>query len=1066
MKIFHILVGLVIILLFTGFVSAVESPYNITLTKAPKEWIIANGIDTVSLTAHVANITDSSNVSGQSVQFYVNPSMGSISPATLTTGSDGNVTTTFRTKTVSGSAIIQVYLANNQSVNSTVTQKIDHNDPYQMTVNFPDAVNVGSNATIIAGLFDKYGNRIDLRRDNETGTNGPQLRFAVTSPGSNASFQGSWNGQNYNDTVIFSSPTSGLYVNGTGQVVVNLKVSNLIGNNIVTINPLTSIPDRYFTITGVTVASLPEVMEITVNPNRLYQPNDNKSRFSITYLLFDESGNRLNGKNIFVTADRIDPETGEVLETFGQSTVTTTAAGPAVYLFPPKTEPMYVRVLAVSQDNENLTGSSLIEFYQPGPAFLGLTAMPDIMPSKDVATSVNSSIMAKVTDQKSIAVPNMTVNFTITPLDYPVVQTTVPFLGTTIDTQTLSIVTNQDGKAETIFNPGTFNISGHQLFSANCTLGAEVMGHPGIAKSHIMTWKNFPFISVTTSVSNSTNLSVNDTIDVTIKIQGEGMEIAYREPMDVVLATSRSKSMMQEDPNDRMIYAYIAERLFIDKITQTYPYTGSDMIGLLTYGGDPNGIPLRPTKGNFKWTAGIDNTDSDDDSYISNNYLGSNVPKKTYYDESTWEVPPTSDYDSIRNAINYTVPYGGDDNRNEEPLRKALYDSITQLRNTTNQDKVIIALVDSQTNDYGNILAKGQAVHTVKINEGNRYYAFSGPDGSWGDYDPNQNMATYAQNSGVKIYVIYAPSQLNQADRSDFITLAQLTGGAYNETENDASKLPGIYDWIADTILKEAAINATMTINMGTIKVNQVDIIQNETPVFDYVFVPGESTHIQLLKEEDGTTQTIREETIDQTSDYSDKILTFVVGTVKLHEIWQADYRLRILMEAEDIDIFGNGSVISFENLGSDISYQLQTISISVPTEKTSKEETYDLVINDFRGFPQGEYVLLDWDLTYTGPNITSNDVTAEIFYKDRYGNMESLHNYTGLKPPYGSPISIPKNILPPDTDWMFKIVANAYRAPERIAYWPELNPEQSSEANPFEPFWPFGPKKGSIVLY
>jgi hypothetical protein len=536
-----------------------------------------------------------------------------------------------------------------------------------------------------------------------------------------------------------------------------------------------------------------------------------------------------------------------------------------------------------------------------------------------------------------------------------------------------------------------------------------------------------------------------------------------REPMDVILATSRARSMLEEEPSDRMTLAYAAENLFINQISESKPYVGTDQIGLLTFGGNPKGVAniLSGSNGWSKGDAGLDNNPGDDAAYVGANYLWNGIT--TYNDQSTWEVLPTSDMTALRTAIPKTVPFGGTSNQNEMPLRRAMYDAITQLRNTPNSNKAIVALVDSDITDYGDVLARGNAGNKDpgKYNGGTQsYYPFDGPDPAhkWSNNDPRQNMAVYAQDSGVKIYVIYAAKQLNSHDETTLMTLAQQTGGLYNYTGNDPGTLSNAYSWIAASIMREAAVNATMMIDMGTVKVNQVNIVQNSTPVFGYVFDPGNSTVIKLI--EDYNPVPLKTEVIDQTEDYKDYVLTFYVGTVQLHQTWQAKYRLRTLMTG-DIDIFGNGSVIKFENLGSDISYQLPSVWIQVPTDKTTKHETYDLTINKFIGHAQSDAVALDWSLSYTDVNATPDVMQAKIYYLDRYGNMKLFHTYHGLD----GNIYIPNNILPPSTEWKFRLVADAPLAPTRIAEWPTSNTVPITENAGGSSIWPFGSGRGSMVL-
>jgi hypothetical protein len=397
----------------------------------------------------------------------------------------------------------------------------------------------------------------------------------------------------------------------------------------------------------------------------------------------------------------------------------------------------------------------------------------------------------------------------------------------------------------------------------------------------------------------------------------------------------------------------------------------------------------------------------------------------------------------LRSKINYTTPcisYDKNANQNEMPLRRAVYEAIMQLRNTPNQNKYIILLVDSDITDYGDVLADGNPNKNWRNMNGctQKYYPFGGPNNTWSDRDPIQDMSVFAQDSGVKIYVIYAASQLNECDRTTLTTLAESTGGAFNETQGDASKLASIYEWVASKIITEAAKDISMTINMGTLEVNGnwVTYDPNDptnTSVFDYVYVENQSTLVRRYFESNSSE--IFRTTLNQTDEYyADRILHFDIGTLLFDQIWEANYRLKALI-AGNINIFGSNTTILFNS--SDTIY-----SLTLPTDweyvrevfTPARNETYDLKIDSFIVPATAKnYAVITWNLSYFDQNGTAldpNGVVTKLYYWDWDGRKVKL---TTDENALSGSFRVPTSILPTGRV-RFGIEAIAPRAPERSA--------------------------------
>ena len=112
-----------------------------------------------------------------------------------------------------------------------------------------------------------------------------------------------------------------------------------------------------------------------------------------------------------------------------------------------------------------------------------------------------------------------------------------------------------------------------------------------------ITWKNYPYLSASTRVTPAT-VEINKTIDVTIEFTGDGWALQPT-PIDVVLATDRSGSMLKDDP-DRMVSVMAASRSFIHQMDVS---PSQDHIGLVSFGTkDRRKLPRPGAAGVWSWT--------------------------------------------------------------------------------------------------------------------------------------------------------------------------------------------------------------------------------------------------------------------------------------------------------------------------------------------------------------------------------------------------------------------------------------------------------------------------------
>ena len=205
---------------------------------------------------------------------------------------------------------------------------------------------------------------------------------------------------------------------------------------------------------------------------------------------------------------------------------------------------------------------------------MDITANPETMASRDVDPLIISDISASVTDIMGNPVENETVTFTMSNASYSgnFNITSNPALVSTTAT------TDVDGLATVTFIPGSFTTnSSDPKYSSTATGNCTVTAHWGtLHKPILITWKNYPYLSVKTSVNPQT-IQVNQTVDVTIAFKGDGWALQPK-PIDVVLCTDRSGSMLFDNP-DRMFSIREAAKAFVDNMSPS-----RDTLGLVTFG--------------------------------------------------------------------------------------------------------------------------------------------------------------------------------------------------------------------------------------------------------------------------------------------------------------------------------------------------------------------------------------------------------------------------------------------------------------------------------------------------
>jgi len=910
------MVGLVVAMCLLVSGAAALVPDDITITSS-KGWVVASGADTATITVVCCNGT--ALLKDLKVEFSTNPIYGQMNPAGKATNAHGEASSTFKVAEKSGTAPITVRIQykDNDTLYTTervFPQEIDHDKPYRIShLYYQSEVTVGETSTITVGLSDAHGNPIDSRNVAES------VRFTVGSPSGNAEF--------------LDAPPAGYPVNKSGYVTATLKTDTVAGANIVLIEPPSPIPGRYITISGLGNAA-PSTIALELNSTP-YLPANGVSKFYLTYTLSDQYGNPAGNRSVWINTSIGGEDRILTTNSFGQIKIS----------YGPKDSTGKVILTATSVDNPAVNVSQELEFHSTAPVNMLLSASPQTMASRDVNPDIVASIRAKVMDIKGNPVAGESVSFSISGINAGMyLQTQIPELDNT------SVVTDADGYAVVGFRPGAFTTDReHDNFSRTANGTCNVVATwAGTTVDIPLTWKNYPYLSVETEVVPET-VAVNDTIDVTIRLKGDGWAL-QPDPIDVVLVIDKSLSMDEKDMIDedgkmisRLTAAKSAAITFVNQMS-----TERDQIGVVSY----------------STSASLD--------------LGL-----------------SKEYSTVIQKINGLSPVL------YTATRHALKLSIEELIKKPNPDpdavQAVILMTDGEFNYYGDPLARGTGYNQTNRDSRDQWYKWTDTsvtkhtwfEGLGGrvklvNYNINthQNMALYAKDHGIRLYTISFSNDITPGSTTweTMETLSRETGATHYHAET-ADSLTSVYTDIAGELKTEAGINTEMDVDFKSVPVNGVPIDGHQ--VFEYIYVPDRSTRISSSK--DGAPlfpAYVRDDTANWTG--TDPGMHFDIGTIRLNQMWETSFCFKVLKPG-NINIFGGGSTITFNN-GTDMLALPDTFVTAIPELNNTGVNFTELAILNLEsanpGQPVTDFLTVTWDVKYTG----TESVTEEVFYSNDGG--------------------------------------------------------------------------------
>ncbi len=470
---------IVIILLFAIGHCTAYIPDTSTIS-ANDAWVIANRVDQTRITVFALNATHGA-LKDALVEFSVDDKKyGSVSPATDKTDNSGRARSVFKVNRTSGIVTITARITSDGlSVIRNVTVNIDHDSPYSPYFDYPLSATVGTEVPFNISITDYWGNRIDNRRGPHT------ISLHVHGPvPDDCSFVG------------YGHDIPGLTLDANGNQSVNVKLTTKVGPNNILMDSFGSIPDKLKWINadtnGIPFTMAQEYIP-TGTPPAL--PADSSSKFTIIYSLLDRYGNPAGRQWVWVNTTIPGEENKFQSNNNGQITIT----------YGPKSSIGVINITATPLTNSTIPISKIVEFTNTAATNMELTANPETMASRDVDPLITSDITATVTDSLGNPVENEVVTFSLGAVGYP----GGPYNVTSLPTLTSnSTVTDANGFATVQFIPGSFTTNSSSLYyspsaTGNVTITATWNSTP---KNLLVTWKNYPYLSVKTSVMPPTLL--------------------------------------------------------------------------------------------------------------------------------------------------------------------------------------------------------------------------------------------------------------------------------------------------------------------------------------------------------------------------------------------------------------------------------------------------------------------------------------------------------------------------------------------------------------------------------
>jgi hypothetical protein len=969
MRVHLALIALIGLILLAGAGSAVLIPDQNSSISSSANWTVVNQQSTIIIAA----MNGTSGINGATVSVALsNTTMGSLVMASSTTDASGTVTGIFTAGTKSGAVNIMATITypNSTPIIKNVTQYIDHDVAYSVLFDYDSTATVGTETLFNMSFTDRWGNPIDSRKEDALNIPRHSISLHIGSVTGAGAFD-------KNGTYV-QDLTQNLDPNGNASVTVRTDIVG--GENIIWLKPFGAITDQYKSIIGMTDAA-PAGITISVLPSGAPPaiPTDGVSNFTFIYTLKDKYGNVAGNQTIQLHTNWSgDSDTNFISNENGQ-----------IYLtYGPHDTAAFISVTATSLTNTSVTNTTVVWFYSTAPVNMELTASPQTMGSLETNSSIRSIVSAEVTDIEGNPVSGQTVTFYIGTPWYDATYNKTYTIGPAWESTTSATVTgvtDTNGFATVNLKPGSFDnnvtdinytqqATGHVTVTAswsNATSGASAI------RSLQVNWKNYPYLSVDTEV-NPLTIPVNGTVDLTIKLKGDGYAL-QQNVADVVLVTDLSGSM-----TDSMSPSGTKLSNTITALQKFVAMSGSNIfIGLASFANAPQGYSTAAYQ-----------------LYKIEQNNGSAYPFNPY--DSIWDriyqnSAPQNAYSDARIDLNLTTSTASNNLNSTITSYSAnggtciacgLNAGLSELntKGYPGHTKTIILMTDGIAN-----LAPINSTYPLLSYMPSDYVSSNG-----GSSLIAKNAAIYvatnikAQN--IKIYTIAFGSD---ADNTTLTSIAS-PGCAYSASNGTA--LATVYQTINGLVSTQAGVNTTMSVGFSNVNVSGVTF--PGASVYSYIYnssVTSGSTRIQW---QDGVTNVT-----NQTDTWNaNHALNFTIGTIMLNQTWQADILFQV-MQPGNIKVFDNSSII-FNNGSASLSLPVKYINV-IANLSNPGWSLGAIQLSNLQANPAGNnitaFLPVTWNLTYPG-NITKS-ATERIFYSnDNQQSWVQFDTQSGIAPCTNSP--------------------------------------------------------------
>lgn len=909
--------GILIVLglfLIMGTVSAIMADTASTIT-TNKEWPVAS-YQSTTITVVARNTSSGNYVSPATVVFTVDDAVyGTINPSTVPVDAFGVATSTFLTKTKSGTAVINATIQSDDggipySIPIYLNQKIDHN-----LIQFADFDNPAKLPVATAGSFNIT--LTDVNRNPIDNKNPAEIHsFFVYMPMGGNYGAGVWDGTGYKFMTTVQTDTF-------GKAPVQFRLLPVATTNefwMDTIGDMVTPPHTY--IQGLSLDVPCYISQTFPSPDWAFA--DGIQNFGIYFTIRDQYRNPVNNTPVLITASdgvsytNYTNSLGTVFITYGPKDL--------IGHYTINATPLMNTSAVCESPAETGYCSQVVEFVYTDPVDLIATANPQGMTSYDVNSAVRGTILARVVDIKGNPVAGENVRFAIGTPTYPggpYNVTSPPSISAT------SAPVAAGGYATVLFTPGGFASFGMLNYNATATGMVPVTvtwtNRSGVDINRVVNfmWKNYPYLGITVPPDVCKNAKVGDKINFSVIVSGDGAALQPK-PIDVILVTDMSGSM----GGQKIIDARDAGKIFGASMS------AQDRVGLESFGWSDPGI----------WT-----TKAKDDLIL------------------TFATP------AGKNLVNTTIgTYVATGNT---PMRPAIYNATLLIKNDPRPGavKAIVLLTDGQWNYCGD--PRGISTSYTRM--------------AWAGTDPvlkSESVVTFAKNNGIRIYTVGLGAGANAAELQAYATE---TNGKYYFAPT-SSQLATIYQQIAGDLRETAGGNTVVSLNFGTITLNDV---VNGGSITDYMeYMPDvhspalitDSTYINKTNlTPTGTMHSLLRTSQDDSIPWAAKAMTFAVGDINLNETWSATFRLN-LTHAGKIDMFGldNPTEVDFTDASTNTTTHQKinnftcTIQQSIVDIPFGNKVLFVDNLSVSSAGPDPNILTIKWNTTYNG-NLSAQETVG-----------------------------------------------------------------------------------------